>query len=156
MTLACSLRVNGADQALTVDGAETLLSVLRDRLALLGAKRGCNQGVCGACTVLIDDRPMRSCLSLAANCEGAEITTIEAFEHDQLGRRLQAAFAECGAVQCGFCTAGMLASAHRLLSVNPAPSVEEVQEGLSGNLCRCTGYKKIIDAVRRVAEEGKR
>jgi carbon-monoxide dehydrogenase small subunit len=154
MSVECSFRVNGADQTISVDGAETLLSVLRDRLALLGAKRGCNQGVCGACTVLVNDRPMRSCLSLAANCAGSDITTIEAFHQDALGKRLQDAFVEFGAVQCGFCTAGMLVSARRLLSVNPKPSIDEIREGLSGNLCRCTGYRKIVDAVKQVSEQG--
>src|SRR5687767_1179194 len=102
------LKINAVDSDVDVDGAETLLTVLRERLGLLGAKRGCNQGVCGACTVLADDRPVRSCLSLAANCEGSRITTVEALESDALGRRLQLALVECGAVQCGFCTSGVL------------------------------------------------
>ena len=141
------LKVNTLEKEVDVDGAETLLTVLRDRLGLLGAKRGCNQGVCGACTVLVDGRPVRSCLSLAANCEGTRITTVEALESDALGRRLQSALVECGAVQCGFCTSGMLMSAYRLLSLNSSPTIEEIRDALSGNICRCTGYRKIFDAV---------
>ena len=147
------LKVNAVETQVEVDGAETLLTTLRDRLGLLGAKRGCNQGVCGACTVLVDERPVRSCLSLAANCEGSRITTVEALESDALGARLQRALVECGAVQCGFCTAGMLMSAYRLLSLNSNPTIEEIREALSGNICRCTGYRKIVDAVRKAAEE---
>jgi carbon-monoxide dehydrogenase small subunit len=148
-----TLNVNAVEKEVNVDGAETLLTVLRDRLGLLGAKRGCNQGVCGACTVLVDKRPVRACLSLAANCEGSRITTVEALESDALGERLQRALVECGAVQCGFCTSGMLMSAYQLLSLKSNPTIEEIREGLSGNLCRCTGYRKIVDAVRKAAEE---
>ena len=145
--------VNAVEKNVDVDGAETLLTVLRDRLGLLGAKRGCNQGVCGACTVLVDGRPVRACLSLAANCEGAHVMTIEALDQDELGRRLQSALVEHGAVQCGFCTAGMLMTAYSLVAANRRLGVQEIREGLSGNLCRCTGYRKIVDAVERVAKE---
>jgi carbon-monoxide dehydrogenase small subunit len=152
MSLNCRLQINGADREVNVEGNETLLSVLRETLSLLGSKRGCNQGVCGACTVLMDGLPVRACLSLAANCEGRAITTVEALESDALGRRLQDALVEHGAVQCGFCTAGMLMAAHGLLTANPQPNVEEIRVGLSGNICRCTGYRKIIDAVKEVSE----
>jgi aerobic carbon-monoxide dehydrogenase small subunit len=155
MTVNCNFSINGEACAVAVDETETLLTVLRDRLSLKGAKRGCNQGVCGACTVLVNEWPMRSCLSLAPNCDGCTITTIESFHNDPLGRRLQRAFSEHGAVQCGFCTPGMLISAHRLLSDKPDATIEDIRAGLSGNLCRCSGYRKIIDAVRHVAEESR-
>jgi aerobic-type carbon monoxide dehydrogenase small subunit (CoxS/CutS family) len=153
MSIACRLNVNGTERNVEVDGTETLLTTLRDRLALLGAKRGCDQGVCGACTVLMDGLPVRACLSLAANCEGSALTTIEALSRDALGRDLQQAFVEVGAVQCGFCTAGMLLSAYALLRENPAPQLDDVRDALSGNLCRCSGYRKIIDAVLHVARK---
>jgi carbon-monoxide dehydrogenase small subunit len=152
--VGCAIRVNGVDQVLEVAADETLLTSLRERLCLLGAKRGCNQGVCGACTVLVDGIPMRSCLSLSANCHGSEVRTVESFEQDAIGRRLQNSFAQCGAVQCGFCTAGVLSSAYRLLSSNPRPTAQEVREALSGNLCRCTGYRKVIEAIQHAASGG--
>lgn len=153
MTAACMMRVNGADHAMVAEGGETLLTVLRDKMGLTGAKRGCNQGVCGACTVMLDERPVRSCLSLARNCEGQAILTVEGLERHRIGAALQRAFAESGAVQCGFCTPGMLISACRLLADNAAPSDDEIRAGLSGNLCRCSGYRKIVDAVRAAAQE---
>lgn len=153
MSTHCVLRVNGVERDVEVDGMDTLLTALRDRLALLGAKRGCDQGVCGACTVLMDGRPVRACLSLAANCEGSEIITVEALAADALGARLQSAFCESGAVQCGFCTSGMLLAACALLQATPAPGIDEVREALAGNLCRCSGYRKIVDSVLRVARE---
>lgn len=145
------LRINGKPQPAFAELDETLLTVLRDRFQLTGTKRGCNQGVCGACTVLIDGEPVRSCLSLAHVCADREITTIEGAA--SIAARLQAAFAEAGAVQCGFCTPGMILAASALLAANPRPSVPEIQAGLSGNLCRCSGYRKIIEAVQLVAEE---
>jgi carbon-monoxide dehydrogenase small subunit len=151
VSIACRLNVNGAIQSVEVDGAETLLTTLRERLALLGAKRGCDQGVCGACTVLMDGMPVRACLSLAANCADSPLTTIEALNRDALGRDLQHAFVELGAVQCGFCTSGMLLTAYALLRDNPSAEFDDVREALSGNLCRCSGYRKIIDAVLHVA-----
>ena len=142
-----TLTVNGRQRRVSVEGADTLLTVLRDQLALTGAKRGCNQGVCGSCTVAIDG------LSLAAACEGREIITIEGAGADPAMRVLQRQFAERGAVQCGFCTPGMLISARRLIADTPRPGVEEVQAALSGNICRCTGYRKIVDAVLAAAAE---
>jgi carbon-monoxide dehydrogenase small subunit len=153
MTRACELRVNGASRAAPADGTDTLLSILRDRLGLTGTKRGCNQGVCGACTVLMDGSAVRSCLSLAHDCDGRDITTVEGLERDRIGAALQNAFAASGAVQCGFCTPGMLISARGLLAQTPAPSDDEIRAGLSGNLCRCSGYRKIVDAVRLAARE---
>lgn len=153
MSTPIELSVNGMTETVQVDGADTLLTVLRDQLGLTGTKRGCNQGVCGACTVLLDDRPVRACLTLAANCEGLTIATVEQIESHNIGGILQQAFIDAGAVQCGFCTPGMLISALDLLARNPAPSRDEIREGLAGNLCRCSGYRKIVDAVRRAAEE---
>jgi carbon-monoxide dehydrogenase small subunit len=151
MTLA--LRINGQARQVHASLGDTLLSVLRDQLFLTAAKRGCNQGVCGACTVLVDGHPQRACLSLAANCEGAAITTLEGLARDAAMARLQKTFAAAGAVQCGFCTPGLLVSAHGLLARKPAPDIEEIRVGLSGNLCRCTGYRKIIDAVAAASRE---
>jgi carbon-monoxide dehydrogenase small subunit len=153
MTTACALRVNGASRAAPADGMDTLLTVLREKLGLTGTKRGCNQGVCGACTVLVDGAAVRACLSLALDCDGRDITTIEGLERDRIGAALQDAFAVSGAVQCGFCTPGMLVSARGLLAETPAPTDDEIRAGLSGNLCRCSGYRKIIDAVRLAARE---
>jgi aerobic-type carbon monoxide dehydrogenase small subunit (CoxS/CutS family) len=147
---ALTLRINGKSRTVLAALDDTLLTTLRDALQLTGAKRGCNQGVCGACTILIDGRPTRACLSLAHACGGRDITTIEGAPASAV--RLQRAFAEAGAVQCGFCTPGMILSAAALLAEKPGSSVEDIQSGLSGNLCRCTGYRKIIDAVRLVAE----
>lgn len=142
-----TLEVNREQHGLEVDPSETLLTVLRDKLGLTGSKCGCNQGVCGACTVLIDGEAMRACISLAANCSGRSIVTIEGMSVDGVPSRLQQAFVDAGAVQCGFCTPGMVISAHALLAENPKPSVAEIRNGLSGNLCRCTGYRRIVDAV---------
>lgn len=153
MTLA--LTINGQSRRVEAGLTDTLLTVLRDQLLLTAAKRGCNQGVCGACTVLIDGRPQRACLSLAANCEGAAITTLEGLQRDPGMARLQKAFADTGAVQCGFCTPGVLISAHALLSRNADPRTDEIRAGLSGNLCRCSGYRKIVDAVAAAAQEAK-
>ena len=148
-----SLRVNGADRAVgPVTPRTTLLTVLRDELGLTGAKRGCNQGVCGACTVEIDGEPVRSCLSLALNCADREIVTVEGLAPAGALSPVQQALAEGNAVQCGFCTPGILIAAHALLRRNAPLTVDRVREGLSGNLCRCSGYKKIVEAVVRASE----
>jgi len=152
-TLHVTIKVNECSVALDVPLTETLLTSLRDRLQLTGAKRGCNQGVCGACTVMLDGVAVRACLSLTANCEGQSVLTIEGAGADRAIAALQDAFIEAGALQCGFCTPGQLIAACALLEQNPDPSVEDVQKGMSGNLCRCTGYNKIIDAVRTAARK---
>ncbi len=146
-----TLQVNG--EARPVDAAlpDTLLTVLRERLGLTAAKRGCNQGVCGACTVSIDGRPMRACLSLAQGCAGAEVRTLEGLNDEPRMQALQRAFAASGAFQCGFCTPGMLVAADALLAANPQPDEAAVRQALSGNLCRCTGYAKIVQAVQQAA-----
>jgi len=147
------IAVNGQRRRAAVEADATLLTWLRDGLQATGTKRGCNQGVCGSCTVMIDGWPQRACLSLAAACEGREVRTVEGYGDDAVMRTLQRRFAEGGAVQCGFCTSGMLISARRLLADSPRPDEAEVRAALSGNLCRCTGYKKIVDAVLLAAEE---
>jgi aerobic carbon-monoxide dehydrogenase small subunit len=131
----------------------TALDVLRDGLALTGTKYGCGEGVCGTCTILVDGEPVRACLVLAARLRDRAVVTVEGLERDGEPDRLQAAFARAGAVQCGFCTPGMLLSARALLTSNPSPTAGEVREALAGNLCRCTGYTKIIEAVLAAARE---
>ena len=148
---AVTLTVNGRERRLSIPVDETLLGSLRDRLGLTGAKLGCNQGVCGACTVLVDGRGVRACLALSVNCEGAAVTTVEGLGEGRTLTRLQEAFVAAGAVQCGFCTSGMLLAATALLAERPHASIEEIRAGLAGNICRCTGYRKIVDAVLAVA-----
>ena len=143
-----TLAVNGERHEILVKPWHTLLHVLRDQLLMTGTKRGCNQGVCGACTVLVDGEAARGCLSLAVNCTGREITTIEGVAQNGVMSRVQQGFHDTAAVQCGFCTSGMVMAATALLEKNAAPSVNEIREGLSGNLCRCSGYVKIVEAVR--------
>ncbi len=132
----------------------TVLDLLRDGLALNGTKYGCGEGVCGTCTVLLDGEPVRSCLVLASRLRGRTVITVEGLDRDGEPGPLQAAFARAGAVQCGFCTPGMLLSARALLAAKPAPTEHDVREALAGNLCRCTGYTKIIEAVLAAAGGG--
>ena len=139
--------VNGERVALAVEDHWTLLYVLRERLALTGTKRGCGKGECGACTVLLDGRPVNSCLVLAREVGGCDVMTIEGEATDGELSALQQAFIDKGAIQCGFCTAGMIMSARALLMRSPDPTEEEVEEAICGNLCRCTGYKPIVAAV---------
>jgi aerobic-type carbon monoxide dehydrogenase small subunit (CoxS/CutS family) len=148
-----ALLVNGDRRTLTVGVNETLLEVLRERLDLTGAKPGCNQGECGACTVLIDEEAVLSCLTLAVECEGKEILTIEGLEDPETAELdpIQQAFIENNGIQCGYCTPGMVMAAKALLLRNPDPSVEEIKQGIQGNLCRCTGYKQIIASIQSVA-----
>jgi aerobic carbon-monoxide dehydrogenase small subunit len=147
-----TLSVNGEERALRIEPFETLLTSLRDRLRLTGAKRGCNQGVCGACSVLIDGRPARACLSLTADCVDGEITTIEGLSTPLALSPLQAALVRAGAIQCGFCTPGMLVTLTALLKECAQPTREQIRTAVSSNLCRCTGYQKIIEAVAELAE----
>lgn len=147
------LNINGkACSAAGVSDAN-LLSVLRDGLNITSSKRGCNQGVCGSCTVMINGKNQRACLTLAAMCEDKNVQTVEGYIGDRTMEVLQSHFKNSGAVQCGFCTPGMLISAYALLQQNTSPSAEEVQSALSGNICRCTGYRKIIDGVQAAARE---
>jgi len=140
-------QVNEQNIELKVDPRATLLDVLREQLGLTGTKRGCDAGDCGACTVIMNGKAILSCLTPVLQADGKEIITIEGLAHEGKLHLLQEAFMECGAVQCGFCTPGMLLSAKALLDRNSSPTQEEVKVAISGNLCRCTGYKKIIDAI---------
>ncbi|NLD37859.1 MAG: (2Fe-2S)-binding protein [Desulfatiglans sp.] len=148
-----TLKVNGDDYTVACDSSRTLNEVLREDLGLTGTKLGCGDGDCGACTVLIDGDSVSSCLTLAVACVGKEITTVEGLARS--GEELhpiQEAFIEKGAIQCGFCTAGMEMSALNLLSKNPSPTEPEIRTAISGNLCRCTGYYKIVEAIHSASE----
>jgi carbon-monoxide dehydrogenase small subunit len=146
------LTVNRREYTLPVTAEETLLDVIREKLGLKGTKRGCDSGQCGACTVLMNGRPVYSCILPAVEADGAVIETIEGIGEPGNLHPLQAAFVREGAVQCGFCTPGMILASKALLDRTESPSREEIRRALSGNLCRCTGYKKIIDAVTSAAE----
>ena len=143
------LEVNGVARAVDVAPAATLVELLREGLGLKGTKVGCGKGECGACTVLLDGKPVNACLVFAAQSEGRSVVTIEGLGDGGGLDRVQRALVETGGVQCGFCTPGMVMSAHALLDENPRPTREEIEEAVSGNLCRCTGYVKIVDAIER-------
>jgi carbon-monoxide dehydrogenase small subunit len=151
-TLRLRLVVNRRPVELLVAPHRTLLEVLREDLGLTGTKHGCELGECGACTVLVEGRPELACLRLAASCDGAEVTTVEGLARGPQLDPLQEAFADTGAVQCGYCTPGMLLVAHELLERTPRPSREQIRLAISGNLCRCTGYLRIIEAIEQAAE----
>jgi carbon-monoxide dehydrogenase small subunit len=142
-----TLRVNGDDHQVGLEPRQTLLEALRYVLQLTGSKQGCDKGDCGACTALIDGRPVLACLTLAAAAQGKAITTIEGLARGEQVDPVQDAFDLCGALQCGFCQPGMMLSAKALLAKTPQPTRDEIREALSGNLCRCTGYTKIYEAV---------
>lgn len=148
--------VNGEKVSREIKDDELLLTFLREDLGLTGTKEGCGEGDCGACTVLVDGVSVNSCLYLAALAEGKSITTIEGIEKDGELSEIQAAFIRHGAIQCGFCSPGMIVSAEYLLSRNPEPTAEEIRRGLSGNLCRCTGYQQMVDAITEVAQNRKK
>lgn len=151
--LSITLNVNGEKYAVTVRPRDTLLSVLRETLGFTGTKEACGTGECGACTVLIDGMAVLSCLTLAVEAEGKNIITIEGLSKNGRLNTLQDAFIAHGAVQCGFCTPGMLLSATALLSANLNPSRQDIQKALEGNICRCTGYNKIIEAIESVRDK---
>jgi len=146
------LTVNQRPHDVDVATEDRLLDVLREHLALTGTKEGCGEGECGACTVLMDGRPVNSCLVLAAQADGAEILTVEGLADGDHLHPIQEAYVDAGAVQCGFCTPGFIMSTYALLKDNPSPSDDEILTALEGNLCRCTGYAKILDAVRLAAK----
>ena len=141
------LNVNHVNYRVEVESRRTLLEVLRETLGLTGTKRSCNEGECGACTVLMDGKPVASCLVLAVDAQGREIVTIEGLSDGERLHPLQEAFVKHGAIQCGFCTPGMVLSAKALLDGNPKPTALDVRKAISGNLCRCTGYQQIVDAI---------
>ncbi|MFB0507859.1 MAG: (2Fe-2S)-binding protein [Thermodesulfobacteriota bacterium] len=153
MTRSIELKVNGETYEVPVKPNETLLDVIRYKLELTGTKKGCDTGQCGSCTVLLDGKPVNSCLILAIEARGKEILTIEGLAENGHLHPLQEAFIQEGAVQCGYCTPGMLLSAKALLDENPSPTEEEVKEAIAGNLCRCTGYVKIVTAILAGAEK---
>ena len=149
-----ALTINGEERMMRIEPFETLLTSLRDRLHLTAAKRGCNQGVCGACSVLIGGEPARACLSLTANCVDRDIITVEGLSTPLALSPLQAALVRAGAIQCGFCTPGMLIALTALLKEYPQPTQEEIRMAVSSNLCRCTGYQKIVEAVVEMVARG--
>lgn len=146
-----SLRVNGRKYDLTVDSRRTLLRVIREDLGLKGTKKGCEEGECGACSVIVDGRVVDSCLYLAVEADGKEILTIEGLRRGRVLHPLQQSFIDHGAFQCGYCTPGMILTAKALLDKNPHPTEEEVRKGIEGNFCRCTGYQKIVQAILAAA-----
>ena len=146
-----TLRVNGEDLLVSFAPYKTLLEVLREDLNLTGTKHGCELGECGACAVLVDGEPLLSCLELAVECEGREIQTVEGLARGTELHPLQAAFADVGGSQCGYCTSGMVMTAKALLDKDPAPSREKIREAISGNLCRCTGYQQIWESIEEAA-----
>ena len=146
-----TLRVNGEDREISVFPNRTLLEVLREDLLLTGTKEACDDGSCGTCTVLVDGMPMRSCLLLAVQAQGREITTIEGLADGRELHPIQQAFIDEGAIQCGYCTPGMILAAKALIAETPAPSDREIMRAISGNLCRCTGYNKILRAIASAA-----
>ncbi|MDA0276714.1 MAG: (2Fe-2S)-binding protein [Proteobacteria bacterium] len=145
------LRVNGEEQEILFHSYKTLLEVLREDLNLTGTKHGCELGECGACTVLVDGQPVLSCLALALECGGRAIETIEGVQRGPDLHPLQAAFADCGGSQCGYCTPGVIMTAKALLARNPAPTRDQIREATAGNLCRCTGYQQITEAIESAA-----
>ena len=151
MKIAATLNVNGVAYPVELDRGTNLLAAVRDVVGLTGSKEGCDDSECGACMMLLDGQPVNSCSYLALQAEGSEITTVEGLADGDTLAPLQVAFLELGGVQCGFCTPGMLVSATALLAGNPSPTEDEVRIGLSGNLCRCTGYDGIVKAVLSVA-----
>ena len=146
-----NVTINDELEQVVVPSNMTLMQMLRESLALTGTKNGCSAGECGACTVLLNGEPVNSCMVLAVECDGAKIVTVEGLAHDRQLDPVQEAIIEAGGVQCGFCTPGILISSRALLNRNPNPSDEEIREGLVGNLCRCTGYMRIVEAVKKAA-----
>jgi carbon-monoxide dehydrogenase small subunit len=147
------LRVNGEPVQLLVEEDETLLDVLRDRLFLTGTKRGCGEGQCGHCTVILNGKAINSCLTLALEAEGSQVLTIEGLAQGNSLHPIQKAYVEAGAIQCGYCTPGMVMAIYSLLQQNPQPNEEEIREGIKGVMCRCTGYYKIVEAVKMASAE---
>lgn len=152
--ISIELKINGESYEVSLKPNETLLDVIRDRIGLTGTKKGCDTGQCGACTVLLEGKPVPSCLVLAVDAQGKDIMTIEGVAIDGKLHPIQDAFVKEGAVQCGYCTPAMILTAKALLDVNPNPTEQEIKEAISGNLCRCTGYVKIVKAISSVDAKG--
>ena len=146
--LSIQLKVNGEMYTVQIDPTETLLHVLREKLGLTGTKEGCGEGDCGACTILVDGKSVNSCIYPAIQADGCDILTVEGVEKSEKLSAIQKAFVDHGAVQCGFCSPGMIMATAALLDENPNPTEEEIRRGLSGNICRCTGYQAMVDAVK--------
>lgn len=146
-----NIDINDEVHEVAVEKSDTLIRVLRERLGLLATKRGCDSGGCGCCTVLVDGQAVYSCMTFALSLEGKKITTVEGLRHDGKLDPIQQAFIDADAVQCGYCTCGIMLAARQLLNDNPHPDEEEIRKGISGNLCRCTGYQKIVDAIKLAA-----
>jgi aerobic-type carbon monoxide dehydrogenase small subunit (CoxS/CutS family) len=153
-TYPLTMTVNNREVAVEIQADELLVDVLRDRLGLTGTKIGCNEGECGACTIIMDDEPVLSCLVPALRAQGRKILTIEGLSDGDALHPLQQAFVDHGAVQCGYCIPGFIMSAKALLDLNPHPNRDEIKEAVAGNLCRCTGYVKILEAIEAVAADG--
>ncbi len=151
MKKALELTVNGESVAVTADTRDTLLDLLRDRLGLTGTKEGCGNGNCGACTVLLDGQPVNACIVFACEAEGGDVRTIEGVAHGDRLDRVQQALIDLGGTQCGFCTPGIVVAARALLERNPRPTPHEIRAAIAGNLCRCTGYDKIVAAIEAAA-----
>ena len=151
-----TFNVNGEEYSVHVDIRRTLLEVLRETLGLTGTKEMCNKGDCGGCTVIIDGKPVLSCLTLAVEAQGKKIVTIEGVADGSTLHPIQKAFVETGAIQCGYCTPGFIMSAKALLDKNPHPTEDEIKEGIANNVCRCTGYVQIVEAIQTAAKGGKR
>lgn len=152
--ITMTLRINNEEYDITTYPNRTLSDVLRDDLSLTGTKEGCGKGVCGACTVLLDGIPVRSCLLLVTEAEGKDVTTIEGLSKDGKLDPVQEAFIDHHAIQCGFCSPGMILTAYSLLQENSAPAEEQIRHAISGNICRCTGYAKIVEAVKALSGRG--
>jgi aerobic carbon-monoxide dehydrogenase small subunit len=151
-TILIRLSVNGHAHEMQVEPHETLIELIRDRLGLTGTKKSCDMQVCGACTVLLDGRPVSSCTLLAFEARNGSLLTIEGMAQGETLHPIQEAFIECSGFQCGFCTPGMILTANALLDEHPQPTIEEIKHFMRGNLCRCTGYKRIVESVQRAAQ----
>ena len=151
MKQIAALHINGEIHEVGVEPGDTLLRALRERIGMIGTKRGCDSGGCGCCTVLVDGKAMYSCMTFALSLVGKKITTIEGLATDGKLNPLQEAFVEAGAVQCGYCTCGMILAAQQLLNTTPNPTEHEIRHAIAGNLCRCTGYHKIVEAIKLAA-----
>jgi carbon-monoxide dehydrogenase small subunit len=154
-TIDITFKLNGVERRVSVPPQMSTLEMLRDQIGLTGTKYACGEGECGACTISVDGRTVNSCLMFAADCDGRELTTIEGLVASPIGEALRKSFTESGAVQCGFCTPGLMMQASHFLATHPHANRDEIKRGIEGNLCRCTGYKKVVDAIANAKVEEK-